>query len=259
MSPTGGNLSHSQLALSFFTVSEISVRSAEAQGHIPHLSPWEMIREKLIPRASWKPNHQPMTSTGPKLQKYGDAAPKPVWRWTTRPKKTHKSWHSCLFRGCFLWFRSNCQRKAQRERERERFMKHRASLSSICLSLSPDEKPVCWLIGEWCCYLESSSISWRSGGETARASSPGCTWADGWAVKCPIVQITQQARCHRQGLIYRGATLSQPDWRRATLQTWLMIVSALSWKQETCFLTQSLINKSVIHNLQHNIQSPLHM
>lgn len=136
MSPTGENLTDSQLALSFFTVSEISVRSAEAQGHIPHLSPWEMIREKLIPRASWKPNHQPITSTGPKLQKYGDAAPKPVWRQTTRPKKMHKSWHSWLFRGCFLWFRSNCQRKAQREREREIYEAQSKSLVHLSLSLS---------------------------------------------------------------------------------------------------------------------------
>lgn len=32
--------------------------------------------------------------------------------------------------------------------------------------------------------------------------SLGCSLCDGWAVKCPIVQITQRAACHRLGLIY---------------------------------------------------------
>lgn len=49
-------------------------------------------------------------------------------------------------------------------------------------------------------------------GDPARASSPGCSRSDGWAVKRPIVQITQQALCHRQGLIYSGTPPSQrPD------------------------------------------------
>lgn len=67
-----------KLTLSFFPYLKSPFGAQTAQGHIPHLSPREMIREKLIPRASWKPNHQPMASADPKLQKYGDAAPKTV-------------------------------------------------------------------------------------------------------------------------------------------------------------------------------------
>lgn len=39
-------------------------------------------------------------------------------------------------------------------------------LSPICSLL--DEKPFWWLIGEWCCYLESHSISAEGGEESAR-------------------------------------------------------------------------------------------
>lgn len=82
-------------------------------------------------------------------------------------------------------------------------------LSPICSLL--DEKPFWWLIGEWCCYLESHSISTEGGEESARrereklrrsSGSLGRCSCDGWAVKRPIVQITQQAPCHHSGLIY---------------------------------------------------------
>lgn len=80
-----------------------------------------------------------------------------------------------------------------------------------------DEKPFWWLIGEWCCYLESHSISTEGGEESARrereklrrsSGSLGRCSCDGWAVKRPIVQITQQAPCHHPGLIYGAARCS---------------------------------------------------
>lgn len=121
-------------------VSEISVRSAD--GTRPHSSLITMgndtntaHREKLIPRASWKPNHQPMASVGPKLQIYGDAAPRTVWRRKTRPK-THKGRHSSLFKERFLWFQSNCQCTTHREREREIQEAQRKSLVHLSLSFS---------------------------------------------------------------------------------------------------------------------------
>lgn len=118
---------------------------SERRGTRPHSSLITMGNdtEKLIPRASWKPNHQPMVSAGPKLQKYGDAAPKPVWRRTTRPKKPHKGRHSWLFRGCFLWFRSNCQRKAQRERDL--WSTEQVSRPSVSLFLRMKSHFVGWL------------------------------------------------------------------------------------------------------------------
>lgn len=46
--------------LSLFQYLKSPFGAQTAQGHIPHLSPWEMIctvhREKLIPRVSWKPS-----------------------------------------------------------------------------------------------------------------------------------------------------------------------------------------------------------
>lgn len=193
---------------SFFQYLKSPFGALTAQGHIPHLSPWEMIRtahwEILIPRASWKPDRQPMASSDPKLQKYGDAAPKTVWRWTTRPKKTHKGRHSSLFKGCFLWFRSNRQCHVKRQREREIYEAHRKSLVHLSLSFC-GWKAI--LLVDWRMMLllrEQLHQPKEREERAARASSPGCSWADGWAVKCPIVQITQQARCHRQGLIYSG-------------------------------------------------------
>lgn len=103
---------------------------------------------------------------------------------------------------------------------------HHSLLSFLCSLL--DEKPFWCLIGEWCCYLESRSISGEGGEEGGKrggreklkrsSGSLGRCSCDGWAVKRPIVQITQKALCHHPGLIYDVAlcgtaiSLREREW-----------------------------------------------
>lgn len=58
-----------------------------------------------------------------------------------------------------------------------------------------------WVLQHW----GSGAQGFR--GKLWRSGSLECCSCDGWAVKRPIVQITQQAPCHHPGLIY-GAVRS---------------------------------------------------
>lgn len=58
-------------------------------------------------------------------------------------------------------------------------------ISLDCWSVSPDEKPFCCLIGEWCCYLERGTISQGGGKKQGRGM-----WLPGaqslWWVACQM-------------------------------------------------------------------------
>lgn len=101
-----------------------------AQGHIPHLSPREMIctahREKLIPGCHGNQNHQP---TEPKLQPDTEISQNShncVFRGTTRPKNRQRTTFFEVFL-CGFNHTANASEEGERERD---LWREKVSLSS---------------------------------------------------------------------------------------------------------------------------------
>lgn len=127
-------------------------------------------------------------------------------------QKSDKGRHSLSF---FVWFQSYSQCLGRR-RKRERFMKGKSLSLFILGSFSaPDEKPFCWLIGEWCCYLESRSIRLK---EREEKASEGflprvqlCWWVSCQMPHCPNYPASMVSPPGTN--LQRHATI--PLWRRA--------------------------------------------
>lgn len=101
-------------------------------------------------------------------------------------QKTDKGRHSSRF-FCVVSIIQPMPRKKEKERE---IYEGKKSLSlHPRLFSAPDEKPFCWLIGEWCCYLESRSIRLK---EREEKASEGflprvqlCWWVSCQTPHCP--------------------------------------------------------------------------